>query len=69
MATWKSKITKKELKHVRFACNGTPTLKRFSKQRATQRRMRDKELANKSRPGIAEPCWECKSIAQKLGLE
>ncbi len=54
--TWKNKITKKELKHIRETTD-TGTLQQFKSNRAWHKKQ-DKE-----------PCWDCRLIARKLGLE
>ncbi len=64
---WQKKLTKVELQHVRDWCGGT--LKSFKRTRERQKRIRAKNDANGCPPGIAEPCWDCKRIAKKLGLE
>jgi len=59
MATWKSKLTKKEIKHLRVDA-GVTTLGGAERNFAAQLEMRgDSEL---------EPCWTCKHIAWKLGF-
>lgn len=58
--TWRSKLTKRELIHLKedAGVNNLDGLrKNFSGQAETR-------IAN---PEI-EPCWECKTIAQKLGF-
>lgn len=59
---WKSKLTKKELKHLKEAGNVT-TLRAAKSTFAHQAEMR------KDFPNASDPCWECKMIARKLGCE
>lgn len=55
---WKNKITKSELKHMQE--QNDFTLRSFKQTRETQIRTgSDKDC----------PCWECKGIAQKLGIK
>ena len=65
MATWQSKLTKKELQHVREW--GGRTLAGFKHNRAVQLEMKARDEANGFRN--TEPCWDCRTIARKLGLE
>ncbi len=58
---WDEKVTKAERVHVRKIA-GCFSLEAFKKSAAKQREMR-----KVSKSGL-EPCWECKSIARKLGL-
>lgn len=58
---WQKKLTKKEMKHLRETCDGPPTL-------AALRRNREHQRQQKGESGI-EPCWDCRLIAKKLGLE
>lgn len=67
MARFKD-LTKKELLHLREIANCT-TLRDFRETAAAQKKMRDERLAASMAPGIAEPCFECRAIAIKLGLE
>ena len=55
---WQDKLTKKELKHIKETTT-TPTLAHFK----TNRKHHNAE------PGGKEPCYECRHIAIKLGLE
>jgi hypothetical protein len=57
---WQKRITKKELKHVKEMCGGT--LQAFKQTREQQRK-------DKARNPDIEPCWDCRRIARKLGLE
>jgi len=59
--TWIKKLTKKELVHVIEDCGGT--LEGFKRNREKQL-----EMVQKNPDGM-EPCWDCKFIAKKLGLE
>jgi hypothetical protein len=56
-----NKLTKKELVHVIENCLVNDPLQSLIETRAAQEEM-GKETS-------AEPCWECKRIAKKLGLE
>lgn len=58
---WQKKLTKKELAHVKEWCGGT--LASFKRSRKEQ----NEELA--AHPISFMPCWECRSIALKLGIE
>jgi hypothetical protein len=58
---WQKKLTKKELAHVKEWAGGTLAgLKRT-------REFHRADLA--AHPDGPEPCWDCKIIARKLGLE
>jgi succinate dehydrogenase/fumarate reductase flavoprotein subunit len=59
--TWRSKLTKKEVKHMEDTA-GCTTLAGLERNFTCQAQMR------KDAPGM-EPCWECRGIAQKLGFE
>lgn len=65
-AKWMKHLTIKELKHMRDS--NAPSLRMFVQQRIHQKRMKAERLA--SDPdlpmGIAEPCFECRSIEHKL---
>lgn len=63
---WQDKLTNVEMEHVREF--GGRTLKGFKLNRAVQLEMirRDKD---KDRAEMVEPCFLCKQIARKLGLE
>lgn len=54
-AKWHKKLTIKELRHVKETTDST-TLKQFKRNREFQKKENIK-------------CWECFSIAHKLGLE
>jgi len=58
---WQEKLTKKEMKHLQRNCQGRPTL-------AGLRRDRKHQATLKRETGV-EPCWVCRFIAHKLGLE
>ncbi len=58
---WQKKLTKKEMKHVKESIVGRPTLAAIKSNRKFQREMLDSS-------GY-EPCWACKFIAVKLGIE
>lgn len=66
---WQRKITKKEMKHLKENLGGYVTLDRFRDLRKSQRALRAEGDAKGYGPGTAEPCWTCKAIAQKLGIE
>jgi hypothetical protein len=60
---WQKPLTKKEIAHIQTvaACR---SLKQFKRNVEGQNEMRLKT------PGASnEPCWECRTIARKLGLE
>jgi hypothetical protein len=59
--SWIQKLTKKEQAHLRETIDSRISLERFRSNRAGQREM-------KKRDG-REPCWECRCIARKIGLE
>ena len=61
MARWQSKLTKKELRHLQETIDGPPTLALFKLNRDAHHRMKE-ETGN-------EPCYECRFIARKLGIE
>lgn len=54
-------LSKREQKHLRTVA-GVRSLAQFRATAAEQARMRERE------PRL-EPCWDCRAIAQKLGLE
>ena len=58
---WQKKLTKKEMKHVKESMDHRPTLTGIINNRAHQKEMKGE--------GGIEPCYECRSIAIKLGLE
>lgn len=63
---WASKLSKKELQHL-IEMEIT-TLEKFKSTRRAQIARRDEQ--DKKFPKLNnEPCWECKMIARKLGLE
>jgi hypothetical protein len=53
---WQKPLSAADRKHLKETCDGRPTLEKFK----LNRRLQIKE-------GIT--CFECKSIARKLGLE
>ena len=57
---WQDKLTKKEMKHLRTDAN-CRTLEQV-KNTVEQHEEWRKEFPK------TEPCWDCKVIAQKLGL-
>jgi hypothetical protein len=63
--TWQSKLTKRELKHLRE--QGITTLRDFVDCRTKQLAMKAIHIAQ--HPGTnSEPCWDCRMIAEKLGV-
>lgn len=63
---WQKKIGKKEMRHLREM--NIFTLSDFKRVRAIQVIDRKHREAEGMRPGMAEPCWECRRIAEKLGV-
>ena len=63
------KLTKKEKKHLKES--GITTLKVFKSNREFQKEALVKNIQDRKEymPGLMEPCWECKMIARRLGLE
>ena len=59
LTTWQQKLTMQELEHLRG--NGMTTLAKVKSTRLDQNKGRE-------RSGI-EPCWDCRAIYWKLGLE
>jgi len=57
--TWKSKLNKKELKHLKEM--GITNKASWLRNLEHQKRLRDS--------GGVEPCWDCRFIAEKLGME
>lgn len=62
---WQDKLTKKELAHVREW--GGKTLAGFKGIRKVHRVIRDRY--KRAGLGFTEPCWICRRIAEKLGIE
>lgn len=60
--TYFKDLTKKEHQHLREM--GITTLKQFKANAAKQARLR-KDFP---RPAYSEPCWDCRGVAEKLGL-
>ena len=58
---WQKKLTKKEMKHVKDTMDGPPTLRGIMANRVFHKEQMAK--------GEKEPCYECRTIAIKLGLE
>ena len=58
---WQKKLTKKELAHVKEWCGGT--LASFKRNRKEQH---EQEAEH---PISFMPCFDCKMIARKLGIE
>ena len=63
---WEKKLTVKELQHVREW--GGKSLRGFIENRAVQAKLKAEDEI-RFPGGNNEPCWECKIIARKLGLE
>lgn len=61
---WMKKLTAKELQHLaEMSASGRPTLASLKANRAHQQKMKQ------DAPESQEPCWDCRHIAHKLGLE
>lgn len=62
-AAWHKKLSMDDLRHLAVMSHDgkVPTLARFKGWAAQQKK--DRGLF------LSEPCWKCKFIAQKLGLE
>jgi hypothetical protein len=56
---WEKKLTAKEVRHIREWAGGS--LRSFAGHAA--------QLKEDRKITLIEPCWECKMIARKLGLE
>ena len=63
---WQAKLTKAELKHLRQQLGRTPTLTAATMMFKKQAEMRQESEERGMPPGVAEPCWECWTIARKL---
>lgn len=63
------KLTKKEKKHLKE--QEITTLTQFKTTREFQKKNLVKSIQDRKEymPGLMEPCWECKMIARRLGLE
>jgi hypothetical protein len=61
-----SELTKKEMKHLRVVA-GCRTLSQFKRTAGAQAEQRKRQTFELS--PLLEPCWECRFIAKKLGLE
>ena len=64
---WQDKLTKRELNHLRRE-GGCRTLKAAKRLFAQQDKILIESREEGLPPGIAEPCWECLTIARKLGF-
>lgn len=63
-AKWMKGLTIKELKHLaEMSATGKPTLTSLKTNRAAQIKQKEEN------PNGLEPCWECRMIAGKVGLE
>lgn len=60
MTTWQSKLTKKDMEHLKTVA-GVNTLAGVKRSTRGQNKMREDYPAT-------EPCWACKDISRKLGL-
>ena len=59
--TWKNKLTKAELKHIKFpGVRHTLTALKFMFEGQAQMRRENPDI---------EPCWICRGIAKKLGFK
>ena len=58
---WHKKLTMKEIRHVNEFCGGTLAGIKIARE--------GQVAAASSRPNGMEPCWECRTIARKLGME
>jgi hypothetical protein len=58
---WQKKLTKTEMRHLKETIGTRPTLEAFRNNRKGQLEFRG--------AGDIEPCWDCRRIAQKLGIE
>jgi len=58
---WHKKLTMKEIRHVNEFCGGTI-------RGLMENRERQKAHLIES-PDAPEPCWDCRIIAKKLGVE
>lgn len=56
---WQKKLNKAERQHFFFATNGRPTLTVFKENRTAQKQLDAQK----------EVCFDCRKIAQKLGIE
>ena len=63
----KKMLTKKEQKHLSEI--GIYSMASFLRTRKEQIKMQEKSRTRGHSPGIAEPCFVCLRIAQKLGIE
>jgi nitrogen fixation protein FixH len=63
------KLTKKEKKHLKE--QGITTLTQFKSVREAQKKSLSYDIKTRKDylPGLMEPCWECKMMARRLGLE
>ena len=63
----KKVLTKKEQRHLTEM--GINSMSVFLATRKDQIKMRKEADKEGLPPGIGEPCWKCKIIAQKLGVD
>lgn len=64
---WQKKLTKKELRHV--VESGGRTLEGFKRNREGQMKMKEEHKIRFKDEGNHEPCFMCRGIAIKLGIE
>jgi hypothetical protein len=64
---WQKKLNKTQIAHLRE--HGITTLESFKDVRTQQREARKFSDSQGLDPGVGEPCWECKEIAERLGVE
>lgn len=63
---WLKRLTKKQIIHL--LKTGSTTLEKFQETRKFQ--LEWVQSKNYARDGFCtEPCWDCREIAQRLGLE
>lgn len=58
---WQKKLTKKERMHMKEFCGNT--IEGLKRNREKQ------QESVRNNPDCIEPCWDCKMIARKLGIE
>ena len=63
----KKVLTKKEQKHLSEV--NVHSMAAFIRTRAAHAEMREKNERDKNNPLAPEPCFDCRHIALKLGLE
>jgi len=63
---WEKKLTTQEINHVRVWCGGTLRGLKSARLQQEKQRIIDSQTIGHD---AMEPCWDCKMIAIKLGLE